>query len=204
MHCALRLFLNRSSGFACEIEILTHPGLLVGHGSLLVPHPCVWLDAVSVKSWSMNEPQAMVIWVKLGAAPAFSDVLRNTVLLIVLAFSSRNGWTTDANLGPWPFWKAGGTKRTNFDPAEPCATLHRLLHVPSKVRYQRLKHASTCLRGSQLTCFRVSSTSCAELLELADCGTSYTTTIITAPRKKLNKKNYTFKHELKVDFPGSQ
>ena len=190
MHWALRLFLNRSSGFACEIEILTHPGLLVGHGSLLVPHPCVWLDAVSVKSWSMNEPHAMVMWVKLGAAPAFADVLRNTVLLSVLAFSNRNGWTTDANLGPWPFWKAGGTKRTNFDPAEPCATLHRLLHVPSNVRYQRLKHAITCLKGSQFTWFSVSSTSCAELLELADCRTSHMPIIITAPRKKLSKREW--------------
>ena len=187
MHCALRLFLNRSSGFACEIDILTHPGLLVGHGSLLVPHPSVWLDAVRVKSWSINEPHAMVMCVKLGAAPAFSEVLRNTVLLIVLAFSSRYGWTTDANLGPWSFWKAGGTKRTNGEPADPCATLHRLLHVPSNVRYQRLKHASPC--GSQSAWLSVSNTSCAELLELDWC-TSHTPTMITAPRRKLNEREW--------------
>lgn len=187
MHCALRLFLNRSSGFACEIGMLTHPGLLVGHGSLLVPHPWVWLDTVRVKSWSMNDPHAMVIWVKFGAAFAFSDVLRNTVLLIVRAFSSRYGWTTDANLGPWPFWKAGGTKRANFDPADPCATLHRLLHVPSNVRYERLKHSSIFLGGSQFACLNVFKTNCTELPEL-DWRTSYTPTIITTPRKKLNKR----------------
>lgn len=189
MHWALRLFFNRSSGFACEIEILTHPGLLVGHCSLLVPHPCVWLDAVRVKSWSMKDPHAMVMWVKLGAWPAFSDVLRNTVLLSVLAFSSRYGRTTDANLGPWPFWKAGGTKRTNFDPADPCAILQRLLHVPSNVRNQRLKHATPCLNESQFSCWSVAKSSSSEVLEL-DWRTSCTTTIITAaPRKKLNKRN---------------
>lgn len=188
MHCTFRLVVKRSSGFACEMGILIHPGLLVGHGSLLVPHPWVWLDTVSVKSWSMNEPHAMVIWVKLGAAPAFSEVLRNTMLLIVLAFSSRNGSTTDAILGPCPFWKAGGTKRTNVDSADPCVTLHKLLHVPSNVRYMRLKHASLCLSGSQFAWLSVSKTSWPEFAEEDTWCTSYALAINRNPRRKLNKK----------------
>lgn len=149
MHCAVRLNLSRSSGFDCDIGMLTHPGMLLGQGALLVPHPCVWLDLVSVKSWSMNEPHAMVMWVKLGAAPTFSEVPTNTVLLMVLAFLSWKGLTTEANLGSWPFWNAAGTKRTNCDPADPCATLHRLLHAPLNVRYRKVKQCSCIFRGSQ-------------------------------------------------------
>lgn len=188
MHCTLWLNLSRSSGFACEMGILTHPGLSVGHGSLLVPHPSVWLETVSVKSWSMNEPHAMVMWVKLGAATAFSEVPRNTVLLIVLAFSSKNGATTDAILGPWPFWKAGGTKRTNLDSAEPCVMLHKLLHVPSNVRYMRFKHASLCLRGSQFPWLSVFKTSWAEFADEDTWRNSYAPTMSRTPRKKLRKR----------------
>ena len=168
--------------------ILTHPGLSVGHGSLLVPHPSVWLETVSVKSWSINEPQAMVMWVKFGAATAFSEVPRNTVLLIVLAFSSKNGDTTDAILGPWPFWKAGGTKRTNVDPAEPCVMLHKLLHVPSNVRYIRLRHASLCLSGSQFAWLSVFKTSWTEFADEDTWRNSFAPTRSRTPRRILKNK----------------
>ena len=121
MHWALWLFLNLSSGLFCEIGILIHPGTLLGHGALLVPHPSVWLETVNVKSWSINDPHSMVMWVKFGSKPpTFSEVFTNTVLLIVLAFlSASDGFVVEASRGPSMFWKEGGTKRANAVSAEP-------------------------------------------------------------------------------------
>ena len=101
--------------------MLTHPGTLLGHGALLVPHPSVWLETVNVKSWSINDPHSIVMWVKFGSKPpTFCDVFTNTVLLIVLAFlSGSDGFVVEASRGPSPFWKEGGRKRANAVPAEP-------------------------------------------------------------------------------------
>ena len=101
--------------------MLTHPGTLLGHGALLVPHPSVWLETVNVKSWSINDPHSMVMWVKFGSKPpTFSEVFTNTVLLIVLAFlRGSDGFAVEASRGPSPFWKDGGRKRANAVPAEP-------------------------------------------------------------------------------------
>lgn len=108
MHLALWLFFNRSSGFACEMGMLVHPGTLVGHGSLLVPHPGVSLDSVKVMSWSRIWPHVMVAWLNGGTTPpTSSDVLTNTLLLIVRGFFRRTP-LEDLILGPSPFWKAAG------------------------------------------------------------------------------------------------
>ena len=169
-----------------------HPSWLT-HGAVLFPHSTFGVSSVRVMSWSMNWPQVIVMWVKFGRPTSLPTEPSNIATLTRLVFG--RGWpVTDSLRGCSPGAYSLGRKRRSGVKAAPCLMRHRLLHVPSIVRYLCWKHRSRSLRASQPSVSLNASNVCsADIAEDAARRNSKVAIIRIIPKRNLKTKEGRFR-----------
>ena len=170
-----------------------HP-CFVSHGVVLFPHSTFGVSSVRVTSWSMNWPQVIVTWVKFGRMPNSSPLKPWNILLLTRLVFGRGWPVTDSLRGCSPGAYSLGRKRRSGVKAAPCLMRHRLLHVPSIVRYLCWKHRSRSLRASQPSVSLNASNVCsADIAEDAAWRNSKVAIIRIIPKRNLKTKEGRFR-----------
>ena len=170
-----------------------HPSWLT-HGVVLFPHSTFGVSSVRVTSWSMNWPQVIVTWVKFGRMPNSSPLKPWNILLLTRLVFGRGWPVTDSLRGCSPGAYSLGRKRRSGVKAAPCLMRHRLLHVPSIVRYLCWKHRSRSLRASQPSVSLNASNVCsADIAEDAAWRNSKVAIIRIIPKRNLKTKEGRFR-----------
>ena len=177
-----------------------HPSWLT-HGVVLFPHSTFGVSSVRVTSWSKNWPQVIVTWVKFGRMPNSSPLKPWNILLLTRLVFGRGWPVTDSLRGCSPGAYSLGRKRRSGVKAAPWFMRHRLLHVPSIVRYLCWKHRSRSLRASQPSVSLNASNVCsADIAEDAAWRNSKVAIIRIIPKRNLKKKEGRFRFT--IFFPG--
>ena len=170
-----------------------HP-FLSTHGFVLFPHSTFGVSSVRVTSWSMNWPQVIVTWVKFGRMPNSSPLKPWNILLLTRLVFGRGWPVTDSLRGCSPGAYSLGRKRRSGVKAAPWFMRHRLLHVPSIVRYLCWKHRSRSLRASQPSVSLNASNVCsADIAEDAAWRNSKVAIIRIIPKTNLKTKEGRFR-----------
>ena len=170
-----------------------HPSWLT-HGVVLFPHSTFGVSSVRVTSWSRNWPQVIVTWVKFGRMPNSSPLKPWNILLLTRLVFGRGWPVTDSLRGCSPGAYSLGRKRRSGVKAAPCSMRHRLLHVPSMVRYLCWKHRSRSLRASQPSVSLNASNVCsADIAEDAAWRNSKVAIIRIIPKRNLKTKEGKFR-----------
>ena len=170
-----------------------HPSWLT-HGVVLFPHSTFGVSSVRVTSWSMNWPQVIVTWVKFGRMPNSSPLKPWNILLLTRLVFGRGWPVTDLLRGCSPGAYSLGRKRRSGVKAAPWFMRHRLLHVPSIVRYLCWKHRSRSLRASQPSVSLNASNVCsADIAEDAAWRNSKVAIIRIIPKRNLKTKEGRFR-----------
>ena len=170
-----------------------HP-FLSTHGIVLFPHSTFGVSSVRVTSWSMNWPQVIVTWVKFGRIPNSSPLKPWNILLLTRLVFGRGWPVTDSLRGCSPGAYSLGRKRRSGVKAAPWFMRHRLLHVPSIVRYLCWKHRSRSLRASQPSVSLNASNVCsADIAEDAAWRNSKVAIIRIIPKRNLKTKEGRFR-----------
>ena len=170
-----------------------HPSLLT-HGAMLSPQSTFGVSSVRVTSWSMNWPQVIVTWVKFGWMPNSSPLKPWNILLLTRLVFGRGWPVTDKFRGSSSGKYSLGRTRRSGVKAAPWFMRHRLLHVPSIVRYLCWKHRSRSLRASQPSVSLNASNVCsADIAEDAAWRNSKVAMIRIIPKKNLKTKEGRFR-----------
>ena len=183
--------LKRSLNFRSWIGIEMHSLGLLGQTSSLVPHSFSSIS-VNAMSWSMNCPHVIVTWVKLGVPPRSVVSSAGSVFIRTSLGFGRGAPVTDllrGKLSGEPYSVAGkspGVRNKGVKMA-PFVTLQRLLHFPVKVRNLRSAHQMRSDRSSQLCRLNVAIKSLANTLHTIEWRISWTPTMKTTARRKLEK-----------------
>ena len=166
-----------------------HPFSELMHGAVLSPHSIFGVSSVRVTSWSMNWPQVIVTWVKFGRIPNSSPLKPWNILLLTRLVFGRGWPVTDSLRGcSSAAYSLGRTRRSGVK-AAPWFMRHRLLHVPSIVRYLCWKHRSRSLRASQPSVSLNASNVCsADIAEDAAWRNSKVAIIRIIPKRNLKTK----------------
>ena len=173
-----------------------HPSWLT-HGVVLFPHSTFGVSSVRVTSWSMNWPQVIVTWVKFGRMPNSSPLKPWNILLLTRLVFGRGWPVTDSLRGCSPGAYSLGRKRRSGVKAAPWFMRHRLLHVPSIVRYLCWKHRSRSLRASQPSVSLNASNVCsADIAEDAAWRNSKVAIIRIIPKRNLKTKEGRFRFSI--------